>query len=294
MIKYIYYICGVVELRIKICADSACDLPKELLAKHDIDILPITVIVEEKAYRDGLDITAEQMLEITEKSRSVSKTAAINTEAYIDFFGQFAGSCDALVFISISSGLSACYQNAVFASKNFSNVYVIDSLNLSTGIGHIVLDAAEMAEAGAAPEEIVKTIEKTRERVEASFVINTIKYLYRGGRCSSLAALGANLLNLKPCIEVQEGRMSTGKKYRGNYAPVILKYVEDRLAGRTDIDTSRLFITHSPCPPGMVRSVRDAIDKYQKFDEVIESSASSTIACHCGLCTIGILFKRKA
>jgi DegV family protein with EDD domain len=182
----------------------------------------------------------------------------------------------------------------VLAAENFTNIRVVDSRNLSSGIGHVVLDAAELAESGMDADEIVRRLNALTGRIDASFVIDTLKYLHRGGRCSSLQALGANLLKLKPCIEVIDGKMDVGKKYRGNFDKVILQYVGDRLSGRDDIDYRRIFITH---PPGMDQKIVDEVTAAVKasgpFEEVIESYAGCTICHHCGPVCLGVLYIRK-
>jgi DegV family protein with EDD domain len=197
------------------------------------------------------------------------------------------------VFI-ISNFFSACNQNARIAAADFDNVYVVDSLNLSTGSGNIVLDAAIMAERGMAPENIVRELELLTARVEASFMIGTLKYLHKGGRCSSVAALGANLLKLNPCIEVVDGKMDVGKKYRGSFEKVVLQYVEDRLANREDIDNRRIFVTYPPTTAvELVEKIVEKIKSLHSFDEIICCSAGCVISNHCGPIRVCILFYRK-
>ncbi len=157
----------------------------------------------------------------------------------------------------------------------------------------MVYDAALMAKEGLDPKDICKKLEETVSKIEASFVIKSLDYLHKGGRCSSITVLGANILNLKPCIEVTDGKMTVGKKYRGNFEHCIENYVKDRLEGRTDIDYSRVFITHPMCPEEVVNRAKETILKYANFDEIIETRAGCTISCHCGPNTLGILFKRK-
>ena len=226
--------------------------------------------------------------------KGVTHTSAVNVSDFQEKFEEFSKAYDAVIYISLSSEFSACYQNAVIAAGNFDNVYALDSRNLSTGVGHIVLDAALMAEGGMDVTEILETLGTMTDKVEASFVIDTLKYLHRGGRCSGVAALGANVLRLKPCIEVVSGKMDVGKKYRGNFDKVILQYINDKLGGRDDIDPKRVFITH---PPGMDRkiidSVTDAVKAQGKFDEIIETDAGCTICHHCGPVCLGILYYRK-
>ncbi|MBQ7958963.1 MAG: DegV family protein, partial [Oscillospiraceae bacterium] len=228
-----------------------------------------------------------------EKTGGSVSTSAVNTNDYINYFTKIKKNYDAIIHINISSEFSSCYQNALLAAETVEGVYPVDSRNLSTGSGHIVVEAAKMAENGASPEEIVSALKELTEKVEASFFIEKIDYLRRGGRCSALTALGANLLSLRPCIEVKDGKMGVGKKYRGNMTKVAEQYVKDRLEGRTDIQTDLIFVTHSPSDRELVEFVKSEIPKYMKFDEIIETSAGCTVSSHCGPNTIGILFKRK-
>jgi DegV family protein with EDD domain len=281
-------------MRIKITSDSTCDLPKELIAKHDIHIFPLTIIKAGQGYLDGVEIQPKDIFEYVESGAGVTQTSAVSVGEFLDKFEELSKEYDAVIHVSISSDFSACYQNAVLAAEGFGNVYVVDSRNLSSGIGHVVLDAAELAESGLAAEDIVQRLNDLTARIEASFVIDTLKYLHRGGRCTSLQALGANMLKLKPCIEVIGGKMDVGKKYRGNFDKVILQYVSDRLAGREDIEYRRIFITH---PPGLdqkiVEAVAAAVKAAGPFETVIESYAGCTICHHCGPVCLGVLFIRK-
>jgi DegV family protein with EDD domain len=281
-------------MRIKITADSTCDLSKELLEKHDIYIFPLTIIKGEGEYLDGIEIQPQDIFDHVENGKGAAHTSAVNVSDFQEKFEAFSKEFDAVLYVSISSDFSACYQNAVIAAQNFGNVYAFDSRNLSTGVGHIVLDAALMAESGMDIREILEKLGTMTCKVEASFVIDTLKYLHRGGRCSGVAALGANVLKLKPCIEVVGGKMDVGKKYRGNFDKVILQYVGDRLRGRDDLDPRRVFITH---PPGMdqkiVDSVHEAVKSTGKFDEIIETYAGCTICLHCGPVCLGILYYKK-
>lgn len=280
-------------LKIKITADSTCDLSKEIIEKYDIDILPLYVIEDGKSFRDGADISPEDIFDYVEKTGGSVSTAAINSADYTNYFRIIRKYYDAVIHINISSEFSSCYQNALLAAEEIDNIYPIDSRNLSTGSGHMVIEAAEMAKNGASPEEIVSAMNKLAEKIDASFIIEKLDYLRRGGRCSALAALGANILSLRPCIEVKEGKMGVGKKYRGNMIKAAEEYVKDRLEARDDIQTDRIFITHSPCNQEIIDAVKNAITKYAQFDEIIETDAGCTVSCHCGPNTIGILFKRK-
>ena len=212
---------------------------------------------------------------------------------YQDFFQRFAADYDAVVHISISSEFSSSFQNAHIAASEFDNVRVIDSRNLSTGQGLVVLAACDLREKVESVDELCDKLNDLTSRVEASFVLDRLDYMVKGGRCSSAAALGANLLNLKPCIEVRDGKMSVVKKYRGNYSKCLANYVKDRLDGRDDLDTGRLFITRTPVSDESYAAVKEAVGKYGHFDEVFETEAGCTVSCHCGPGTLGVLFIRK-
>lgn len=281
-------------MKVKIIADSTCDLSRELIDKYDIAITPLSVILGEKTGLDGIEITPEDIYAHVEATGQLPKTSAINTEEYRRVFRHWQDEGCQIVQFCISSLFSSCYQNACTAAEGMQNVYVVDTLNLSTGMGLLVLHAAEMAQKGCSASEIHQACTKLTAQVEASFVVNSIDYLYKGGRCSALSALGANLLRIKPCIEVTDGRMVPGHKLRGNIGKVMQSYVEERLAGRKDIDLHRIFITHTQCDPADVEAVRQKILQLQPgFEEILETTAGSTITSHCGPATLGVLFIRK-
>jgi len=282
-------------MSIKITSDSICDLLKEQLDTYNIDLLPITIVKDNVPYKDGIDIFPQDVFDYVESGAGICHTVAANVSEYAEFFSQYADKHDAVIHFTLSSKMSSLYQNALLAAQDFKNVYVVDSKNLSTGSGHLVLDAAIMAKNGASAEEIVERSREAADKVEASFVIDSLKYLHKGGRCSGVAALGANVLKLKPCIEGIDGAMTVGKKYRGNFEKVILEYVRDRLQGRDDVDTRRLFVTHPPHEKfkEIVPAVIEEVKKYKNFDEIIETQAGCTISTHCGPITLGILFYRK-
>lgn len=280
-------------MKIKVTADSTCDLDRKTVEKYDIGILPLYVVRDGASFRDGVDITPKDIFDYVENGGGLVSTAAINSADYIEYFAELLKEYDAVIHINISSDFSSCFQNASLAAESFENVYTVDSRNLSSGSGHIVVEAAKMAQNGAEPQEIVSAMNALTEKIEASFVIDKLDYLCRGGRCSAVAAFGANVLHLRPCIEVLDGKMSVGKKYRGSMEKVAEQYVRERLDGRTDIDTDRVFITHSPSDKNIVDAVKKAVKKYGDFDEIIETDAGCTVSTHCGPNTIGILFKRK-
>jgi len=282
------------NMRTKITADSTCDLPDDIVDRYGIGIIPLYIIKDEKAYKDRLEISVSDVFEYVESGAGMTRSNAVNVFEYQEQFSRYLKEYDAVIHISLSVSLSACHQNACIAAGDFDSVYVVDSQSLSTGSGHIVLDAAIMAENGMAPSQIVKELGLLVPRVEASFVIGTLKYLYKGGRCSGLAALGANLLKLNPCIEVKDGSMSVGKKYRGSFDKIVFQYVEDRLSGRDDIDPRRVFVTY---PPGvkdeLVGQIVDKVKSIRHFDEVVCCEAGCVISNHCGPICVGVLFYRK-
>ncbi len=277
---------------IKITADSTCDLSPEILESMNITLIPLHILVGSDDFRDGIDISPADVFRYVDKEGKLCKTAAVNVYEYEKLFGEFSEQYDAVIHICISSEFSSCYKNALIAAENFKNVYVIDSRNLSSGQGHIVYDAALMARSSADPEEICRQLELLIPKVDASFVIDRLDYLHKGGRCSDLAAIGSRIFMLKPCIEVVNGKMEVGKKYRGGFKICLQRYVKDRLENAQDIDYSRVFITHPMCSPHVVEEVKETIRRYADFQEIIETRAGCTVSGHCGPNTLGILFKR--
>lgn len=280
-------------MNIKITADSTCDLSKELVEENEIEILPLYVVKEGVSYRDGLEITPQDIFDFVEQGNEPCKTAAVSVADYEDCFSRLSPQYDAVIHINLSAEFSSCYQNACLAAQQFSNVYPVDSRNLSTGSGHIVMEAVRLAKMGLSAPDIVRRLQDLTGRVEASFLIDSLEYLHKGGRCSSLAALGANLLHLKPCIEVVDGKMKVGKKYRGTFEKCLLAYVKERLEGRDDLVTDRIFVTHTPCDAKTVEAVKKSAKQYGGFVQVTETQAGCTISSHCGPNTLGVLFIRK-
>ena len=278
---------------VKILADSTCDLTPALLRQYDITLTPLSVIKDGKDFHDGVDITPADIFAHVDAGGKLCSTAAVSEYDYTQMFARFAPQYDAVVQITIGSGFSACYQNACLAAQAFGNVLVVDSENLSTGQGLLVITAARLAGQGLSGEEIAAQVRALVPKVEASFLIERLDYLYKGGRCSAVAALGANMLKLKPCIEVKDGKMGVCKKYRGSFEHAVAQYVQERLEGRDDIRPELAFITHPAAQPTVVQTAKDAAAKYGAFDEVIETNAGCTVSCHCGPHTLGILFIRK-
>lgn len=281
-------------MKVKITSDSTCDLSRELIGEYGVEIVPLSVSLGDRSFKDGTEMDPEDIYRYVESTGLLPKTSAVNMEAYYHVFRKWVEDGYEVVHINISSGFSSSYQNACLAAEEVGHVWVVDSRNLSTGQGLIVLRAAELARQGKSAEEISRECTEMTSKVEASFVIDCLDYLYKGGRCSALAAFGANLLKLKPCIVVKNGLMSPEKKYRGPFEKVILHYVEDRLKDRDDLDDARIFITHTKCSEECIDQVRQAIERLApSFREIIETTAGSTITTHCGPNTLGILFVTK-
>ncbi len=281
-------------MRIKICADSTCDLSSELLRENDIAMEPLHIQMGGGFYKDGVEITPEQIYAHVDGGGDLCTTTAINAEEYRALFARFARDYDAVVHITISADFSSCYQNACMAARDFSNVYVIDSRNLSTGHGLVVMKACELAKTAADIETFCNTLIDLTGKVEASFLLSRLDYMVKGGRCSSVAALGANLLHLRPCIEVVDGKMKVVKKYRGSMEKCLANYVKDRLDGRMEhLDEEMIFITHTKAEPSCHQAVRDGVAQYGRFQRVFDTTAGCTVTCHCGPGTIGVLFIRK-
>ncbi len=281
-------------MKVKITADSVCDLSPEQRERYGLNILPLYVMLDGKEHRDGVDIIPEDIYSHVAAGGDLGSTAALSVADYLEFFGKELEDCDELIHFHISSSMSSCYQNACIAAEEVENVYPIDSANLSTGIGLLIIDACEMAAQGMSAKEIVEEINARRCKVEASFVVDSVNYLHKGGRCSAVAALGANLLGLKPCIEVTDGAMGVAKKYRGKIGKCLIQYVRERLEGREDIKLNRIFITNSgEFTEEELKAVEDEVRKYQSFDEILFSRAGCTVSNHCGPKTLGILFEKK-
>lgn len=280
-------------MKIKIISDSTCDLPQELLEKHNITLFPLTVIKDGESYKDNITITPADIFAHVASGGSLCSTSAGSLGDYMDTFAQYASDYDGILHISLGSGFSSSYQNACLAASEFENVRVVDSQNLSTGQGHVVLKACDLAASCTSLEALQAAVQAYTSHVESSFLLDRLDYMVKGGRCSATAALGANLLNLKPCIEVKDGKMAVVKKYRGSYAKCLVNYVKDRLDGRDDLIGDLIFLTHTPVADDCLSAVAEAIETYGHFDNVIECTAGCTISCHCGPGTLGVLFVRK-
>lgn len=282
-------------MAVKIIADSTCDLTNELIKKYDIDIIPLHVILDDATFRDGVDIKAKDIIDWSNKTGSTPKTSAPSVEAFQKLYKKYSDAKRDIVMITISSELSGTMQSAQIAKEGFDDIdiRIIDSKNLSSGIGHIVLIAAELASEGKGAEEIEAELNKIIPKVRASFFIDTLTFLYRGGRCSALQAFGANSLKLKPQIVVADGKMKTGSKFRGSTMKVCESYANAVLKDIDKIDAKRVFITHSPTDTDIVKLAKEIIAEKDYFDEVLTTQAGCVVTSHCGASTLGILYIEK-
>ena len=279
--------------KIGVASDSTCDLSKELLDRYGITILPLHVILDDKEYRDGVDIHPKDIYEWSDQTKKTPKTAAFSPAEAEEFIKAQLEKVDELIFFDISDAMSGSrnvMQVAVQTLGVEDQVFVMDSMNLSTGIGLLVVQAAILAKQAASAKEVVDEIVKLRPRVRASFVVDTLVYLYRGGRCSGTAALLGSAIKMHPSIHVIDGKMQVGRKYRGNMDRVVKNYVEDQMELMKGAVKDRIFITHSGSEPDIVEAVRQQLKEMNYFDEVIETRAGSVISSHCGPGTLGVLF----
>ncbi len=278
---------------IRIVSDSTVDLSPELIDRYHITILPLQVILGDKAYLDGVTITPDEIYAWADANKTTPKTAAPSPEEVADLYRSILDAGDDIVIFSISRTMSACNSILNMVAEDTGKkdrIRVINSANLSTGIGLLVLLAADLAAAGKSLDEIVAEVKKARPYVRASFVVDTLTYLYRGGRCSGLAALAGGMLKLHPRIAVSGGAMAPGKKYRGRIDRVYLEYAKDMEEELKNARPDRVFVTHSGCPDEAVQAVVDYVKSLNRFEEVLVTRAGSVVSSHCGPGTLGVLF----
>lgn len=276
-------------MKIAISAESTVDLPEELLKEFDIRIVPFTLVMGDKTALDG-QVKAQDLFDYVEKTNELPKTSAVNEFQYEEHFKKLLEEgYQAIIHVSLSSKISSACQNAIKASQKFDNVYVIDSLALSTSIALQAIYARKLADKGYDPKTIVGKVKERINGLQTSFVIETVNYLYKGGRCSALAAFGANLLHLKPKIIMKNGSMTSTKKYRGSMQKVVEDYVKDTLKEADTPDKSLVFITYSSAPKEVVENVRKLLQD-AGFKRIVPTEAGATITCHCGPHTLGILY----
>ena len=278
---------------VKIISDSTCDLSPELVAKYDIDILPLHILLGEDEYEDGRTITPEQIYAWSNEHKTTPKTSAPSLAETIELFRPYVEDGREVIAFSISNSMSTSgnvMRLAVEELEASDRITVIDSANLSTGIGLLVVEAAIMARNGAAAAEIAARVEILKSQVRASFVVDTLTYLYRGGRCNAVAAMAGGVLKLHPKIVVENGAMDATKKYRGKIGSVIMNYAKDMEEDLKNARPDRVFITHSGCDRATVDDVRNYLERLGIFHEILETRAGGVISSHCGPGTLGILF----
>lgn len=280
--------------KIILSADSSCDLSKELIEKYEVNLFPAHINLKDKGYRDGVDITPDMIYETFYNEGVLPKTSAANPYEYIEYFKKWADEGYEVIHFNLGSALSSLYQNAHLAALELGNVYAIDSANLSTGSGMLVIEAAERIKKGMPIEQIIEEINNLKGKIQTSFIIDTLTFLKEGGRCSALAAFSANLLNIKPCILVDntDGKMTVGKKYRGNLKKVLIQYTKEVLS-RDDIDLRRIFITHSGTSDEIINTVKETVQEMHNFEEILVTRAGCTVSSHCGPNTLGLIFRTK-
>ena len=275
-------------MKIAVSVESTNDLTKELLEKYDIKVIPYQIVLKDKQIKDG-ELTVEQIFDYVEETNTLPKTNALNEFEYTEYFTELKKDYDAIVHVALSSGVTSSCNNAIMASKNVENVFVVDSQSLSTGIGLLAIYARELADAGESASVIAEKVSARVDKLQVSFVIERLDYLFKGGRCNSLQYLGANLLKLRPRIVLKDGKMGSDKKYRGTMGKVVAKYCEETLGEFNNPDLDKVFITYTTATPEMLDAARSAVTE-MGFKNVYETRAGGTIASHCGANTLGILY----
>ena len=278
-------------MKIVISAESTIDLPKELLEKYNIKTTPFTINLGDELIEDHFGVSKE-IFEFVDKSKKLPKTSAVSPDQFKTHFENLKKDYDAIVHVSLSSLISSAYNNACMVAKEMENVYVVDSKSLSTGIALLAIKGKDLIDEGKDAKEIFETLQALTPKVEASFVLERLNYLYKGGRCSALALLGANILKIKPQIIVSDGRMIVGKKYMGNMTKVVDKYIDDLLDNNPNPILEHVFITHSSPMPEAEKILTEKLEN-RGFKNIHNTLAGGTISSHCGPNCIGVLFLNK-
>lgn len=278
---------------VKIIADSTCDLSKELLEKYEVEILPLHILMGEKEYEDGVSITPDEIYAWSDENKTTPKTSAPSIEQAVQTLRPYVEAGREVICFSIASGMSASGNVMRMAAEELegeSLITVIDSANLSTGIGLLVIEAAILAQEGKFAQEIAAYVEEWKPLVRASFVVDTLTYLYRGGRCSGVAALAGGALKLHPKIVVEDGKMRPDKKYRGKMQKVIVEYTKEMEAELKTAKKDRVFITHSGCEESLLEELYQYLESLEHFEEILITRAGGVVSSHCGPGTLGVLF----
>ena len=279
-------------MKIRFTADSTCDMSAAFIERYNVEIIPLRIELDGKYYTDGVDLTPDEIITRVNGGASLPKTSAINAAEYREVFTRLLKDCDAILHFNIGSEFSSCWQNACMAAEGL-NVWCIDSCNLSSGIALMIAEAADRAEAGMEAAAIAEELKEVAGKIDASFIVDRLDYLYKGGRCSMLAMLGANMLHIRPSIEVKDGKMVVGRKYRGTYERCLRQYLADRLKAKEEIKPRRVYLTHTGLNEKAIASIREIVAGEIEFDEVFETRAGCSITSHCGENTFGILMVRK-
>ena len=278
---------------IRIAADSTCDLSKELIDRYNVSIIPLHIVLEDKEYRDGVDITPDEIYEWSDKNNTTPKTSAVGFDDALSAMESLVDSEDEMIVFTISEKMSTTPNVFRMAAEELEiedRVSVVESANLSTGIGLLIIEAAIMVAEGMDRATIVEKIEEMKKKVHSSFVVDILTYLHRGGRCSSVAALAGGMLKLHPKIVVEDGSMHASKKYRGKIDAVILDYAKEMEADLKQAKKDRVFITHSGCKQETIESVKEYLQSLEYFDEILVTRAGGVISSHCGPGTLGVLY----
>ncbi|MBQ7875696.1 MAG: DegV family protein [Clostridia bacterium] len=279
--------------KVSIISDSTCDLSKELLEKYNISTFPLHIHLGEEQYSDGVDITPEEIYAWSDKNNATPKTSTLSPLEAEEFLNKHLEGGNEVICFCISETMSSCanvMRMAAMVLEKEDKVFVVDSANLSTGIGLQLIDAAIMADSGMEAAEIVEKIKALQPKVRSSFVVDTLTYLHRGGRCSGLAAMVGGTLGLHPCISVVDGKMQAGKKYRGRMAKIMKHYIDDLRPELEDAKRDRVFITHSGCDEEIINLVKAQLEELNRFDEILITRAGSVVTSHCGPGTLGVLY----
>ncbi|MBO4356321.1 MAG: DegV family protein [Clostridia bacterium] len=279
--------------KILITSDSTTDLSPELRSKNGIVLMHLAIQLGDKEYRDGVDITPEEIYKNYEETGELPKTSATGYAEGVEFFKQFVDQGYEIVHFTISSEMSSTYHTMCMAAENFENVYVVDTRNLSTGGGLLVMSAVKLREEGYSAKEIAEKCREIAPRVDASFIIDNLEFLHKGGRCSAVAAFGANLLSLKPCIAVENGKMGVKKKYRGKFEIVLKQYIRDRIGDASDIEKDIIFVTHAGCEDRIAQDCAELVKTLGDFKNLYITRAGCSVSSHCGKNTLGVLFIRN-
>ncbi len=281
--------------KVKITVDSTCDMTPELCKQYGVTVIPLNILLGAQSYDDGIDVTPDDIFAYYERTGTTAKTAAVAPHTYLSLFERYTKDGYEVVHLGFSSKLSSSFQNAMIAAGEWEGVYPVDTKSLCTGMALLVIKACEMRDAGLPAEEIANQISYLRQKVHTTFILNTLDYLSRGGRCSAVTAFGANILGIKPSIEMVDGALEVGKKYRGKIEAVYGQYIRDQLVHPETLDLDRAFLSHSGggISAETLQAMKQEILKCAPFKEVIITRAGCTISAHCGPKTATVMYMTK-